>query len=57
MDPLMMSDGINDMSALIHNLSMMMSNEINDILETYVHIHQWGLQHQLFEHQSHYAYI
>ena len=39
MDPLMMSDGINDMSALIHNLSMMMSNGINDILGTYVHIH------------------
>ena len=26
MDPLMMSDGINDMSTLIHNLYMMMSN-------------------------------
>ena len=34
MDPLMMmSDGINDMSAHIHNLSMMMSNGINDIYD------------------------
>ena len=39
MDPLMMmSDGINDMSARIHNLSMMMSNGINNILGTYDHI-------------------
>ena len=40
MDPLMMmSDGINDMSALIHNLFRMMSDVINDILGTYVHVH------------------